>query len=160
MPNRRRLTTDEFQGRLRNLTDALYEEFVVPNPYVNPVHRTYNEYSQLVDALIESNFDFSYYPSRSGQNSAVQPAICATPAPPAVNTPLGLHPNFEHAVRCASNTLATGNRCNRASFLPFTLCSVHFRYWKTHKFLPPGGASAPGIPHPTDLWHPPVPPQP
>ena len=156
MSNHRRLTTEEFQDRLRNVTDALYEEFVVPNPYHDPVRRTYREYPQLVDALIGSNFDFSFYPSRSGR-PADSDGFAQQTVPTPVGAPLpALMPNDAHAVRCASNTVATGQRCGRAAFHPLTLCSVHFRYWKVHHFLPHGGARAPGMSHPDDLWQPPV----
>ena len=156
MSNHRRLTTEEFHDRLRNVTDALYEEFVVPNPYQTPVLRTYHEYSQLVDALIESNFDFSFYPSRTGRPAGSETFAQQTGRTPAGAPLPGLLPNAEHAIRCASNTVATGRRCGRAAFHPLTLCSVHFRYWKVHHFLPHGGARAPGLPHPDDLWQPPV----
>ena len=134
MSNHRRLTTEEFEDRLRNVTDALHEEFVVANPYHDPARRTYREYPQLVDALVGSNFDFSFYPSRSGR-----PADSTGFAQQTVPTPVGaplpaLMPNDAHAVRCASNTVAAGKRCGRAAFHPLTLRSVHFRYWKVHHF--------------------------
>ena len=54
-------------------------------------------------------------------------------------------------VRCAANTLA-GLRCRAESYSPFTLCATHWRYYRMHRFLPPGGAAEPGMAHPDDLW--------
>ena len=53
--------------------------------------------------------------------------------------------------RCSANTLA-GTRCRGECFAPFTLCSTHWRYFRAHRFLPPGGAPEPGMPHPDDVW--------
>ena len=166
MSNHQRLAAEQFQSRLRNLADALYQEFVVPNPFMPPVLVTYNEYREFVDVLVESYFDFSL-PSNLAQgppaNARVSNALnanVARPAPVPPITPPGpmLHPNFERAVRCAINTPATGERCCRASFRPYTLCSCHYRYYKVHNRLPPGGAVAPGRPHHTDVWPAPRPP--
>ena len=160
MSNHQRLTNEEFQSRLCNLTDTLYEEFVVPNPYRGHTMVSFREYRQFVETLIETYFDFAL-PSNLVHAPQVQAAIVnrvPTPvAPPAPVAPIvtpapRLRPNFENAVRCASNTLTTGERCARAAFRPYTLCAVHFRYFKVHNRLPPGGAVCPGRPHPTDVW--------
>ena len=162
MSNHQRLSHDQFQARLRNLTDTTYQEFVVPNPFMPPSLVPYNEYRQFVDLLVESYFDF-LPPS----NLVVPPAnpiiphatVPPVPAPTAAPRGPELHPNFERAVRCASITLSTGDRCARAAFHPYTLCSVHYRYFKVHNMLPPGGAVGPGRPHPQDAWPAPKPPR-
>ena len=56
------------------------------------------------------------------------------------------------AGRCAANTLA-GTRCRAESYLPFTLCTTHWRFYQRHRSLPPGGAQAPGNLHPSEVWN-------
>ena len=52
--------------------------------------------------------------------------------------------------RCAANTLA-GIRCRGEAYTPFTLRTTHWRYYRTHRTLPPGGATGPGTIHPDDV---------
>ena len=54
-------------------------------------------------------------------------------------------------LRCAANTLA-GFRCRGEAYTPFTLCTTHWRYFRAHRTLPPGGATGPGAIHPDDVW--------
>ena len=54
-------------------------------------------------------------------------------------------------IRCSANTLS-GVRCKGESYSPFTLRATHWRYYRAHRFLPPGGAAHPGMIHPDDLW--------
>ena len=152
MQSHRHLTTEELLERLHTVTDTLFSEYVVPNPYVQALPPTYAQYSHFVNELIESQFDV--YDQHVALANPPTPCVVQHQVPQAPD----LQPNFEHAIRCASNTLANGQRCRRAAFLPFTLCSVHFRYWKVHNRLPFGGASAPGRPHPEDKWEAPKPP--
>ena len=68
--------------------------------------------------------------------------------------PLGpLHSPIQ-PIRRAGNTVATGVRCARCSLLPYTMCSVHYRYYTQHGFLPPVGARTLGAPRPLDIWRP------
>ena len=166
MSNHHRLTTEQFQARIVNLEDTLYQEFVVPNPYAPPPLVTYHEYRQFVDLLIESYFDFVLPSNLVAHPPAVPitptvpnfPVITPTPGGQAAPPGPQLHPNFERAARCASNTIATGERCCRAAFIPYTLRSVNYRFFKVHKYLPPGGADTTGRPRPLDVWPAPRPP--
>ena len=45
------------------------------------------------------------------------------------------------AGRCSANALS-GLRCRGESYLPFTLRTIHWRYFQKHGILPPGGKDA------------------
>ena len=59
-------------------------------------------------------------------------------------------PGVPFALRCAANTLASGNRCKLQAFYPYTLCAVHFGYFTVRGDLPTGGEFRPYQPHPDD----------
>ena len=139
MGSHRHYRTEEIEEKLRAVTDTLYEEFVVPNPFAPNTRVRYNDYATFVEALIESQFDLGATPAVPMLNNVPPQAVLPAPQGPV------LHPNWERAVRCSSNSLATGTRCARASFLPYTLCSVHFRYFKVHGFFPPWGGQCTGF---------------
>ena len=52
--------------------------------------------------------------------------------------PLGPIHSPSQPIRRASHTVSTGNRCARCAFLPNTLRSARWRYWKAYGILPPG----------------------
>lgn len=118
---------------IRRLTDAIYDAFVAPNPY-GPFRRaSYREYNQAVGALIQTNF-LEHTPPPEVQFADAE---CQVP-PVSCPSPLGnLHTPIQ-PTRCAANTGVTGIRGARCTFSPYTLCSVHFRYWLNYHRSPPG----------------------
>ena len=150
MSNHRRLTTEQFTDKLRSVMDTISQEFVMPNPYVPQARVAQNEYSQVVEALFESEFDiiFTPYQASPAPQTPFAPLFIYTHTNP---PPGAYNPTTPPGVRFSSNTLRN-KRCRRTAYPPHTLCEVRWDYWKSHGYLPGGGAVRPGLPHPGNIW--------
>ena len=107
---------DDIRAKIHIITDAIYEEFVPPNPYMRPQRPARTEFSSVVDALGRpalSDLPSFYTPKVAEVGCQIPPIGAPAPVAP-LQSPI-------QPIRCASNAVSSGIRCARCAFLPHTL---------------------------------------
>ena len=131
---------DDAQALFRNVLGKLYD---IIELQIRGTTLSYKQFTDSADILIDQTLN--EVPMETVARPSTESTGCQFPAPH------DIFPPMPQPIRCSANTLS-GVRCRGESFPPFTLCVAHWRYYRSHRFLPPGGAAHPGVIHPGDLW--------
>ena len=124
---------------LRLLTDAIYDEFVAPNPYQPQRRVSHREYQQVVDALV-GNFVTPNFETPPPEVLCVDVA-CQVPPTGAPSPIAPLHSPVQ-PIRRAPNTVWIGILCASCAFLPHIMLDTFSILYDVSPFATRGGGEA------------------